>query len=234
MPDGRFVNSQRDETRSRITMHLRPGPIRGAAALVAVGLVVGGAAFAGTAHRTATVTQVAIATPAKANDYGWNQQGVNAAKAAAASAHAKLTPGHEHRVRQDRRRAPPAGPGRREPDHRPRERLRHDRQAHRPAVQGSGHHLRHPDEPRPRARSRTSRPRARRARTWPACWRPRTTKTGTVGIVISAADTNWYKMSGGFAAGVRSVVEEDQDPVHDDRPGLLRRRRRRQAASRRA
>ena len=33
----------------------------------------------------------------------------------------------------------------------------------------------------------------------------KSTKTGTVGIVISASDTNWYEMSGGFAAGVRSV-----------------------------
>ena len=33
----------------------------------------------------------------------------------------------------------------------------------------------------------------------------KTTKTAQVGIVISAADTNWYKMSGGFAAGVRSI-----------------------------
>src|SRR5260221_5599227 len=33
----------------------------------------------------------------------------------------------------------------------------------------------------------------------------RMTKTKTVGIVISASDTNWYEMSGGFAAGVHSV-----------------------------
>src|SRR5438874_1278838 len=31
------------------------------------------------------------------------------------------------------------------------------------------------------------------------------TKTDKVGTVISAADDNWYKMSGGFAAGFRSV-----------------------------
>ena len=33
----------------------------------------------------------------------------------------------------------------------------------------------------------------------------RTTKTHKLGIIISAADPNWYKMSGGFAAGFRSV-----------------------------
>jgi simple sugar transport system substrate-binding protein len=31
------------------------------------------------------------------------------------------------------------------------------------------------------------------------------TKTGTLGIVISAGDPNWYKQSGGFIAGARSV-----------------------------
>jgi simple sugar transport system substrate-binding protein len=33
----------------------------------------------------------------------------------------------------------------------------------------------------------------------------RTTKTHKVGIIISASDSNWYKMSGGFAAGFRSI-----------------------------
>jgi basic membrane protein A len=31
------------------------------------------------------------------------------------------------------------------------------------------------------------------------------TKTGTLGIVISASDENWYKQSGGFVQGARSV-----------------------------
>jgi basic membrane protein A and related proteins len=32
-----------------------------------------------------------------------------------------------------------------------------------------------------------------------------TTKTSKVGVIISAADTNWYEMTGGYAAGVHSV-----------------------------
>jgi basic membrane protein A and related proteins len=32
-----------------------------------------------------------------------------------------------------------------------------------------------------------------------------TTKTKKVGVIISASDTNWYEMTGGFAAGVHSV-----------------------------
>lgn len=31
------------------------------------------------------------------------------------------------------------------------------------------------------------------------------TKTDKVGVIISASDSNWYEMTGGFAAGVRSV-----------------------------
>ena len=47
------------------------------------------------------MTKVAIATPAKASDYGWNQQGYNGAKAAAAAIGATLAVDHEHRLRQD-------------------------------------------------------------------------------------------------------------------------------------
>jgi basic membrane protein A len=32
-----------------------------------------------------------------------------------------------------------------------------------------------------------------------------TTKTGKIGVIISASDTNWYKMTGGYAAGAHSV-----------------------------
>jgi simple sugar transport system substrate-binding protein len=32
-----------------------------------------------------------------------------------------------------------------------------------------------------------------------------TTKTNKIGVIISAADTNWYEMTGGFAAGAHSV-----------------------------
>ena len=34
---------------------------------------------------------------------------------------------------------------------------------------------------------------------------PSTTKTNKIGVIISASDTNWYEMTGGFAAGAHSV-----------------------------
>ena len=54
--------------------------IRGGAAVAAVAVVAAGAAYAGSALHSGTVAKVAIATPAKDNDYGWNQQGVKAAR----------------------------------------------------------------------------------------------------------------------------------------------------------
>ncbi|MGH2859366.1 MAG: BMP family lipoprotein [Solirubrobacteraceae bacterium] len=36
------------------------------------------------------------------------------------------------------------------------------------------------------------------------------TKTKKVGVIISASDTNWYEMTGGFAAGVHSVSPSTQ------------------------
>src|SRR5437762_13283496 len=63
-------------------MHIRlpPGGLSGA--VVLAGGVAVGAAYAST-QRDGKVTKIAIATPAKDNDYGWNQQGVKAARAAA-------------------------------------------------------------------------------------------------------------------------------------------------------
>src|SRR5207247_4971967 len=71
-------------------MQTRPRLARGVAALVAVGILAGGAAYTATAMRAAKVTKIAIATPAKDNDYGWNQQGVKAARAAAKAYKAKI------------------------------------------------------------------------------------------------------------------------------------------------
>ena len=70
-------------------MKMRTRLIRGTAALGGILALAAGAAYAGTLH-AGKVTKVAIATPAKTSDYGWNQQGVNSAKAAAAASGATL------------------------------------------------------------------------------------------------------------------------------------------------
>ena len=58
------------------------------------------------------MTSVAIATPAKTNDYGWNAQGVAGLKAAAKAYGIKnVKVVHEHRLQQHPRGAAPAGRG---------------------------------------------------------------------------------------------------------------------------
>src|SRR5437588_11418081 len=70
-------------------MHMRLPGAR-IAAVAAVGILAGGAAYAGAALQSSKVTKVGFASPAKASDYGWNQQGYNAAKAAASSSGAQF------------------------------------------------------------------------------------------------------------------------------------------------
>ena len=61
------------------------------ALIAAAGLLVAGVAVYGAgATRTAKVTVIGIATPEKANDYSWNQQGVAGARNAAKAVGAKL------------------------------------------------------------------------------------------------------------------------------------------------
>ena len=54
------------------------------------------------------VTSVAIATPAKASDYGWNQQGVHGRVGRRQGGGREAHAGHERRLRQHRERAAPA------------------------------------------------------------------------------------------------------------------------------
>src|SRR5579883_611634 len=60
--------------------------LAGAAAAAVAGLVAAAALAAGSGK----VTTIAIAAPAKANDYGWNQMGVMAAKAVGEAIRAKV------------------------------------------------------------------------------------------------------------------------------------------------
>src|SRR5436190_10596773 len=70
-------------------MHIRVPAVRLVAAVALAGVLAVGAAYAST-ERTSKVTKIAIATAAKDNDYGWNQQGVKAARAAAKAYKAKI------------------------------------------------------------------------------------------------------------------------------------------------
>jgi simple sugar transport system substrate-binding protein len=152
----------------------------------------------------ADVTTVGIAAPEKANDYGWNQQGVQSAQAAARAAGAKIEVsdgiGYENVEPVLRRLA--------------------QRGANLIIAQASGYNTIAPkvaqqfkvptlvyDSPKATRKGMVAdiETSSQQGAYLAGILAARTTKTGTLGIVISAADTNWYKQSGGFAAGARSV-----------------------------
>jgi simple sugar transport system substrate-binding protein len=172
--------------------------------VAALALIAAGAAYAAGALRTAKVTSVGIATPAKASDYGWNQQGYNAAKAAATANGAKFTAitniGYDKTdvvLRQLIKGganfivAHASG---------------YDTIATRLAKQYKVPMITY-DVPTNLTKGLVSyvTTSSQQGAYLAGILAARTTKTHKVGIIISAADDNWYKMSGGFAAGFRSI-----------------------------
>jgi simple sugar transport system substrate-binding protein len=175
-------------------------------ALVAVvtAAVLVAAATAASGKRQAKVTQIGIAAPEKANDYGWNQQGVMAAKAAAKAFGVKVDV------------ADGIGYDNTEPV------LRQLAQGGSNLIiaQASGFNTVAPriaqqfkvpvityDNPKGLMKGlvadiETS---SQQGAYLAGVLAGLQTRTNTLGIVISAADTNWFKQSGGFVAGARSV-----------------------------
>ena len=185
-------------------MRIRLTGARVVSVVAAVALVATGAAYAAGALRTGHVTVVGIATPAKASDYGWNEQGYNGAKAAATANGAKFTAvtniGYDKTdvvLRQLIKGganfivAHASG---------------YDTIAARLAQQYKVPMITY-DVPTNLKKGTVSyvTTSSQEGAYLAGILAAKTTKTHKVGIVISAADDNWYKMSGGFAAGFRSV-----------------------------
>lgn len=157
-----------------------------------------------TTAAAASIDKLGIAAPEKGNDYGWNQQGVDGAKAAAtalgATADVADGVGYDN-VEPVLRRLAQSG-------------------SKLIIAQASGFNTVAPkvaaqfkvptivyDSPSSTkaglvADVETS---SQQGAYLAGILAARTTKTNTLGIVTSAADTNWFKMAGGFAAGARSV-----------------------------
>lgn len=172
------------------------------------GAAAGGAtteeATTGEAAVTSTVQTVGFASPEKPNDYGWNQQGYEAAQAAADSVGAELVAqtgiGYEN-VEPVLRRLAQEGSNLIIP-----QASGYNTIAPKVAQQFNVPTLVYdkPDATQPGLVAdieTTSQDGAYLAGVLAA----QVTKTGTLGIVVSATDTNWYKQSGGFIAGARSV-----------------------------
>src|SRR5947208_3483967 len=185
-------------------MHQGLSRARVLAALAAVGLLAAGAAYAGTALKAAKVTKVGFASPAKASDYGWNQQGYNAAKAAASSVGAQFQSitniGYDKTdvilrqlIKGGAKFIVAHASG-------------YDTIATRLAKQYKVPMITY-DVPTNLTKGYVSyiTTSSQQGSYLAGILAAKVTKTKKVGIVISAADDNWYKMSGGFAAGFRSV-----------------------------
>jgi simple sugar transport system substrate-binding protein len=185
-------------------MQMRRTRARILAAAAVLALVAAGAAYAGTAFQAGKVKVVAIATPAQTNDYGWNSQGLRSAKLAAAAFGAKVTAvtniGYDKTdvvLRQLAKSganfiiAHASG---------------YDTVAARIGPQYKVPVITY-DIPTMLVKNYVSNitTQSQQGSYLAGILAARMTKTHKVGIVISASDPNWYKMSGGFAAGVRSI-----------------------------
>ena len=185
-------------------MHKRLPGAKVLAAVAVLALVGAGTALATGALHSAKVTKVAFASPAKQSDYGWNQQGYNAAKAAAAASGASFQAvtniGYDktdvvlRQLAQGGAKfiiAHASG---------------YDTVATRIARQYKVPVMTY-DVATNLTKGLVSyiTTSSQQAAYLAGVLAARTTKTHKVGIIISASDSNWYKMSGGFAAGFRSV-----------------------------
>lgn len=163
---------------------------------------------AGGAAQAQKVAQVGFAAPEKPNDYGWNQQGYAGAQKAAKATGAKVLPatgiGYEN-VEPNLRRLAQQG-------------------ADLIIAHASGYNSAGPPIAAQfkvpvvvwDAKAGTVKKglvsnvitKAQEGAYLAGVLAAQMTKTGTLGIVVSAADENWFKQSGGFAQGARSVNPE--------------------------
>jgi len=156
------------------------------------------------ASASSKVKTIAIATPAKTNDYGWNAQGVAGAKAAADSVGASVNVtsdiGYDKTQTVLRQLAL----------NKPQLIIAHA-SGFDTAAQRIGQQYKIPtvtyDIPSMKSPGAVSNitTESQQASYLAGILAAHKTKTGKVGIIISASDSNWFKMAGGFAAGVHSV-----------------------------
>lgn len=188
----------------------------GSSAVVAGAVVLVAAACTsqgGTAQSTSTpssspggtnITKIAIAVPAKVSDYGWNQQGVNAARTAAQASGTQLTVVSD--IGYNNTQSLLSQLAQRHAQFIIAHASGYDTAAKQVAMQYHVPVMTYdvPTELVPGLVSNITTS-AQQGGYLAGILAARMTKTKTVGIVISASDTNWYEMSGGFAAGVHSV-----------------------------
>jgi basic membrane protein A and related proteins len=157
-----------------------------------------------TAASSSKVKTIAIATPAKTNDYGWNAQGVAGAKAAASTVGATVNVtsdiGYDKTPTVLRQLAL----------NKPSLIIAHA-SGFDTAAQRIGQQYKIPtvtyDIPTMKTPGAVSNitTESQQAAYLAGILAAHQSKTGKVGVIISASDSNWFKMAGGYAAGVHSV-----------------------------
>jgi simple sugar transport system substrate-binding protein len=158
----------------------------------------------GALARPAAVSKIAIATPAKANDYGWNQQGVSAARVAAKVNGATLTVNDG--IGYDNTQAVLLRLARSGNQFVIAQASGYNTIAPRVAVQTKVPMISY-DNPKNLIKNYMSdiETSSQDGAYLAGVLAAKVTKANKLGIVISAADTNWFKQAGGFVAGARSV-----------------------------
>ncbi len=155
------------------------------------------------------VTKIAVITPEKGNDYGWNQQGVEGAKAAAASVGAEcivqdgagygdITPIMNQLAGEDPQLIFPWASGYNTVGPQMAQQLNI-------AVTSSDPGSEEANVPGLVQAVETN---GQNGGYLAGVLAGKVSKTGTVAIVVSAEDLNWSKMAGGFVAGARSVAPD--------------------------
>jgi simple sugar transport system substrate-binding protein len=157
-----------------------------------------------TSAASSKVKTIAIATPAKTNDYGWNAQGVAGAKAAAGTVGAtvKVTSAIGYDKTQTVLRQLALS--------KPSLIIAHA-SGYDTAAQRIGQQYKIPtvtyDIPSMKSPGAVSNitTSSEQGAYLAGILAAKTSKTGKVGVIISASDSNWFKMAGGYAAGVHSI-----------------------------
>ena len=175
----------------------------GVAGLALVGVLAAGGLSAGAASKQ--LTTVAIATPAKTSDYGWNSQGVAGLRAAAQAAGIKNVKvvqniGYNNTPSVLRQLAQ-SGAGL----------IIAHASGYDPQAKVIAHQFKVPtityDDPTLLEKGDLSNitTSSQQGAYLAGILAAKTTKTGHIGVILSAQDPNWYEMEGGYAAGAHSV-----------------------------
>jgi simple sugar transport system substrate-binding protein len=166
----------------------------------------GGSSTTSASNATSTSSggTIAIATPAKTNDYGWNAQGYDGAKAAAAATGAKVDLVQD--IGYDKTDAVLRQLALTKPTLLIAHASGYDTSAQRTAEQYKVPTITY-DIPTLLSKGTLSNitTSSQQGAYLAGILAAEMTKTNKVGVIISASDTNWYEMTGGYAAGVHSV-----------------------------